>query len=83
MGLSQGGHGWTDEAWSLHQVLAAVNIVCQYSSGRYAIILYSLWDLRTVQEAINDHEELRRLPLEVSQFIMIKARSLSLLVQRK
>ena len=59
-------------AWGLQDVLKAVHIVVTSFTAPFSIILYSLWDLKTMQQALIDHAGLSDALLEVSEFIMVK-----------
>ena len=63
--------------WGLDGVLKAIHIVFTSFPPPFSIILYSLWDLMTMQQALLDHAGLSDSLLETSEFIMVKVTTCS------
>lgn len=72
MGLNKPGLGGEDEPWEIEQVLKAVVGVYSSWAAPYTIVLYSKWDLATMQKAMGSNKDLKKSKLEVSEYLMIK-----------
>ena len=68
--------GSDDSAWDLDTVLKAVHVVMMSFPPPISIIVYSLWDLKTMQTAMDTYAGLSDEKLQVSEFFMVKVSGL-------